>query len=146
MLSLMIYASYESSNHCRKNKHNLLTWVMYLLCKVAIIAKIKLIKPQLRVINFFCNVFTFISTWITKESLYHLNASLVLQVISTDVEVNMSLPKEALISLIGETAFQQFSMLFEEISTKWILNAITTGAHVMKGKVFQNIMVDLKVR
>lgn len=66
-------------------------------------------------------------------------------VISTDVEVNMSLPKEALISLIGETAFQQFSMLFEEISTKWILNAITTGAHIIKGKVFQNIMVDLKV-
>ncbi|XP_048761099.2 glucokinase regulatory protein-like isoform X2 [Ostrea edulis] len=65
--------------------------------------------------------------------------------ISTDVEVQISLPKENLASLIGEKAVHQFSMLFEEISAKWICNAITTGAHIMKGKVFQNIMVDLKV-
>jgi N-acetylmuramic acid 6-phosphate (MurNAc-6-P) etherase len=69
-----------------------------------------------------------------------------LQKISTDVEVKISLPKEKLASLIGDRAVEQFSMLFEEISAKWICNAITTGAHIMKGKVFQNIMVDLKVR
>ncbi|XP_061191242.1 glucokinase regulatory protein-like [Saccostrea echinata] len=62
-----------------------------------------------------------------------------------DVEVGISLPKDKLVSLIGEEAVDHFLMLFEEISLKWICNAITTGAHVLKGKVFQNIMVDLKV-
>nr|XP_032832599.1 glucokinase regulatory protein [Petromyzon marinus]XP_032832607.1 glucokinase regulatory protein [Petromyzon marinus] len=32
-----------------------------------------------------------------------------------------------------------------ELSTKWILNAASTGAHVAKGKVLHNFMVDLKV-
>ena len=32
-----------------------------------------------------------------------------------------------------------------EISVKWILNAISTGAHVLKGKVLRNFMIDFKV-
>ncbi len=32
------------------------------------------------------------------------------------------------------------------MSVKWVLNAISTGAHVMKGKVLGNKMVDLQVR
>ena len=32
-----------------------------------------------------------------------------------------------------------------EISVKWILNAISTGAHVFKGKVLGSFMIDLKV-
>lgn len=32
-----------------------------------------------------------------------------------------------------------------ETSIKWILNAISTGAHVLKGKVFRSFMIDLKV-
>ncbi|XP_030635264.1 glucokinase regulatory protein [Chanos chanos] len=32
-----------------------------------------------------------------------------------------------------------------EISTKWSLNAISTGAHILKGKVYRNYMIDLKV-
>ncbi|KAM8954206.1 glucokinase regulatory protein [Pelodytes ibericus] len=32
-----------------------------------------------------------------------------------------------------------------ELSTKWILNTVTTGAHVLKGKVFRNFMVDFKI-
>jgi hypothetical protein len=32
-----------------------------------------------------------------------------------------------------------------EISLKWVLNAITTGAHVLKGKVFKNSMIDVSV-
>lgn len=32
-----------------------------------------------------------------------------------------------------------------EISIKWILNAISTGAHVLKGKVLTSFMIDLKV-
>jgi len=34
---------------------------------------------------------------------------------------------------------------FVEISVKWILNAVSTGAHVLKGKVFRNFMIDVKV-
>ncbi|XP_078069070.1 glucokinase regulatory protein [Mustelus asterias] len=36
-------------------------------------------------------------------------------------------------------------MFQRELSTKWILNAISTGAHVLKGKVYHNYMIDLKV-
>ena len=36
--------------------------------------------------------------------------------------------------------------LYREIAVKWVLNAITTGAHVLKGKVLKNYMVDLQVR
>uniref|UniRef100_A0A8C5MBX2 Glucokinase regulatory protein n=1 Tax=Leptobrachium leishanense TaxID=445787 RepID=A0A8C5MBX2_9ANUR len=32
-----------------------------------------------------------------------------------------------------------------ELSTKWILNTVTSGAHVLKGKVFKNFMVDFKI-
>ncbi|XP_060107758.1 glucokinase regulatory protein isoform X2 [Heteronotia binoei] len=32
-----------------------------------------------------------------------------------------------------------------ELSTKWILNTVSTGAHVLKGKILRNYMVDLKV-
>lgn len=34
---------------------------------------------------------------------------------------------------------------FLEISVKWVLNAISTGAHVLKGKVLRNLMIDVKV-
>ena len=42
-------------------------------------------------------------------------------------------------------AFQaaQFAM---EMSVKWTLNAISTGSHILKGKVYKNFMVDLKLR
>lgn len=33
----------------------------------------------------------------------------------------------------------------QEISIKWILNAISTGAHVLKGKVLRGLMIDVKV-
>ncbi|KAK7101181.1 glucokinase regulatory protein-like [Littorina saxatilis] len=34
--------------------------------------------------------------------------------------------------------------LYAELAVKWTLNAVSTGAHIMKGKVFNNIMIDLK--
>jgi hypothetical protein len=33
-----------------------------------------------------------------------------------------------------------------EIILKLGLNTISTGGHIMKGKVFQNIMIDVRVR
>jgi N-acetylmuramic acid 6-phosphate (MurNAc-6-P) etherase len=32
-----------------------------------------------------------------------------------------------------------------EVSLKWVINAVSTGAHVLKGKVFKNFMIDLKL-
>lgn len=32
-----------------------------------------------------------------------------------------------------------------ELSTKLLLNAVSTGAHVLKGKVYQNHMIDVQV-
>ncbi len=36
--------------------------------------------------------------------------------------------------------------LLYEIAVKWVLNAISTGAHVLRGKVLGNRMIDLQVR
>ncbi|KAG5265831.1 hypothetical protein AALO_G00246860 [Alosa alosa] len=38
-----------------------------------------------------------------------------------------------------------FMRLQWELSTKWMLNGISTGAHILKGKVYKNYMIDLKV-
>nr|XP_033794333.1 glucokinase regulatory protein isoform X1 [Geotrypetes seraphini] len=39
-----------------------------------------------------------------------------------------------------------FIQIFQrELSTKWILNTVSTGAHVLKGKIYRNYMVDFKV-
>uniref|UniRef100_A0A673KWT0 Glucokinase (hexokinase 4) regulator n=1 Tax=Sinocyclocheilus rhinocerous TaxID=307959 RepID=A0A673KWT0_9TELE len=43
----------------------------------------------------------------------------------------------------NEVFFQQRQRW--ELSTKWCLNAISTGAHVLKGKVYMNDMIDLRV-
>lgn len=32
-----------------------------------------------------------------------------------------------------------------ELSTKLLLNAVSTGAHVLKGKIYQNYMIDVQV-
>ncbi|XP_053317085.1 glucokinase regulatory protein [Spea bombifrons] len=40
------------------------------------------------------------------------------------------------------TFIQKFQ---RELSTKWILNTVTSGVHVLKGKVFRNFMVDFKI-
>lgn len=32
-----------------------------------------------------------------------------------------------------------------ELSTKLLLNAVSTGAHVLKGKIYQNHMIDVQV-
>lgn len=38
-----------------------------------------------------------------------------------------------------------FKECLDELSLKWILNAISTGAHVLNGKVLRGYMIDLKV-
>ncbi|XP_033738335.1 glucokinase regulatory protein-like [Pecten maximus] len=62
-----------------------------------------------------------------------------------DQSVTMTLPANEIKSRLGERVWKEWQPLYQEIATKWVCNAVTTGAHVLKGKVFQNIMVDLKV-
>ncbi|KAL2098835.1 hypothetical protein ACEWY4_005315 [Coilia grayii] len=45
----------------------------------------------------------------------------------------------------GDADDSFFMRLQWELSTKWMLNAISTGAHILKGKVYKNYMIDLKV-
>ena len=62
--------------------------------------------------------------------------------------VNLKQPpgSELLSHNLLASVFTDFmSKCLMEISIKWILNAISTGAHVLKGKVVRNFMIDLKV-
>ncbi|KAM7325098.1 hypothetical protein ACRRTK_015351 [Alexandromys fortis] len=40
------------------------------------------------------------------------------------------------------SVFQKFQ---RELSTKWVLNTVSTGAHVLLGKTLQNHMLDLRI-
>ncbi|XP_060081243.1 glucokinase regulatory protein-like [Ylistrum balloti] len=62
-----------------------------------------------------------------------------------DQSVALTLPEDDIKSLVGDHIWDQWQPLYQEIATKWVCNAVTTGAHVLKGKVFENVMVDLKV-
>lgn len=48
--------------------------------------------------------------------------------------------KEQLIITIYPPSLQQW-----ELSTKLLLNAVSTGAHILKGKAYQNHMIDVQV-
>lgn len=52
------------------------------------------------------------------------------------IYVDITLPSEFLLS--GMPSFM-------ELSVKYVLNAISTGAHVLKGKIFRNLMIDLSI-
>uniref|UniRef100_A0A3P8RHU7 SIS domain-containing protein n=1 Tax=Astatotilapia calliptera TaxID=8154 RepID=A0A3P8RHU7_ASTCA len=45
----------------------------------------------------------------------------------------------------GDTAASLQQVDQRELSTKLVLNAVSTGAHVLKGKIYQNHMIDLQV-
>ena len=60
-----------------------------------------------------------------------------------DCYVQVVLPWQPL-SYYWWCADQSDSLL--EAAVKWVLNAVSTGAHVLRGKVLNNKMVDLRVR
>ncbi|KAL5015770.1 hypothetical protein ScPMuIL_005359 [Solemya velum] len=65
---------------------------------------------------------------------------------SADIYMPLCLPEQEIRSLCGNTVlWKEWSYLFSEIACKWICNAVSTGAHILKGKVYRNIMVDLRV-
>uniref|UniRef100_A0A8C8SPT5 Glucokinase regulator n=1 Tax=Pelusios castaneus TaxID=367368 RepID=A0A8C8SPT5_9SAUR len=56
----------------------------------------------------------------------------------------------SIISIMWPILFLEYEGNFiqkfqRELSTKWILNTVSTGAHVLKGKILHNHMVDLRV-
>ncbi|XP_061481989.1 glucokinase regulatory protein isoform X2 [Rhineura floridana] len=56
----------------------------------------------------------------------------------------------SIISIMWPILFLEYEGNFiqrfqRELSTKWILNTVSTGAHVLKGKILRNHMVDLRV-
>ena len=60
--------------------------------------------------------------------------------------INIELPQSAIQDILDGTVTKHMWRHMVEQSCKWILNAISTGAHIYKGKVFRNYMVDLRVR
>ena len=62
----------------------------------------------------------------------------------------MSIPHDVIVAILAPNLDDELMSLLlgslSEMSVKWVLNAISTGAHVMKGKVLGNKMVDLQVR
>ncbi|XP_060590820.1 glucokinase regulatory protein-like [Ruditapes philippinarum] len=54
-------------------------------------------------------------------------------------------PTTEIDELIGPETRKIASQMFREIAVKCCLNAISTGAHILKGKVYRNIMIDVKV-
>ncbi|KAM4689972.1 glucokinase regulatory protein, partial [Rhinophrynus dorsalis] len=61
--------------------------------------------------------------------------------------------KKIIPSIIGITwpiLFLEYEGAFiqtfqRELSTKWILDTVTSGAHVIKGKIYRNFLVDFKI-
>ena len=63
-----------------------------------------------------------------------------------DNTVSVTLPMSELSETLPEQVTSDNKQLYAEMSVKWILNCVSTGAHILKGKIYQNIMVDVKVR
>ena len=80
----------------------------------------------------------------TKMKL-HVSDSESLKPSDKSLDVYIAIPKANLVESLGETCIDFSWNLYVEIALKWACNVISTGSHIMKGKVYQNIMVDVKV-
>lgn len=71
----------------------------------------------------------------------------VFKTLGNPKSVHISLPSSKLKEHCpGSHEHQKFlQQCAAEVSLKWVLNAVSTGAHVMKGKVLKNCMIDLKL-
>ncbi|XP_066564155.1 glucokinase regulatory protein isoform X2 [Amia ocellicauda] len=66
------------------------------------------------------------------------------------ISENLKKSFASVISITWPVVFSEFEGCFlqklqRELSTKWILNAISSGGHILKGKIYNNYMMDLKV-
>ncbi|BFZ16925.1 hypothetical protein BsWGS_19964 [Bradybaena similaris] len=62
-----------------------------------------------------------------------------------DLVINISLDLPLLKTCTPEHVKKLVYQLATEMCIKWLVNCLSTGAHVLKGKVYQNKMVDVRV-
>ena len=60
--------------------------------------------------------------------------------------IRVLLPRKVLSSYWSSDLEEEEEAVNCEMAVKWALNAVSTGAHIMKGKVLCNRMVDLQLR
>ena len=60
--------------------------------------------------------------------------------------VEIKIPWTSVKARLGEYGMTLIEPQLQELACKWVCNALTTGAHVIAGKVYRNLMVDIKVR
>ena len=60
--------------------------------------------------------------------------------------VDLVLPNEKLEQVLSKELCVVLRPIFRQLVCKWLCNTLTTCAHVHKGKVFRNKMIDLRVR
>ena len=60
--------------------------------------------------------------------------------------IRILLPRQVLSSYWSSDLEEEEEAVNCEMAMKWALNAVSTGAHIMKGKVLCNRMVDLQLR
>ncbi|ESP02485.1 hypothetical protein LOTGIDRAFT_237979 [Lottia gigantea] len=60
------------------------------------------------------------------------------------IHIKVTINSSEIIQLISKPIYEEYKQVYLELATKWFLNSLSTGAHIMKGKVYQNIMIDLK--
>ena len=61
-------------------------------------------------------------------------------------ELELQLPWKELEEILGSDCLNICKPQLQQMACNWVCNAITTGAHVLVGKVYHNLMVDIKVR
>ncbi|KAK2173445.1 hypothetical protein NP493_873g00014 [Ridgeia piscesae] len=64
---------------------------------------------------------------------------------SEGLEVTISLPWNVLDSLLTTPLVAECGQFFMEMACKWTCNIISTGAHIIRGKIYENIMIDVRV-
>ncbi|KAL0237529.1 hypothetical protein PCE1_000925 [Barthelona sp. PCE] len=64
---------------------------------------------------------------------------------SIQLEAAMDLPSETIVYSLKEFGLDKNTSELSAFALKLILNAITTAGHIQSGKVFHNLMVDLRI-
>ena len=64
----------------------------------------------------------------------------------TNYDRFLQIDLECCMSAMDHSIREQMARSLVEVTAKWFCNALSTGAHVLIGKVCQNLMVDVNVR
>ncbi|KAI0207242.1 Glucokinase regulatory protein [Lamellibrachia satsuma] len=64
---------------------------------------------------------------------------------SVVLEVTVRLPWQELTSLLTPAMLSECGQFYVEMACKWTCNIISTGAHIIRGKIYENVMIDVRV-